>query len=97
MKTPILALALVATLGLAACERTVVTPVPVSVPGPAGRCVILTWRCKSGIRRFAALDTGTNSNTSNAMTYVFLANLAQMARTLPMAERPEQPTKEPNQ
>ena len=39
MKNPILMLALLSTLGLAACDRspTVVTvPTPVAVPGPAG-------------------------------------------------------------
>ncbi len=38
MKYSILLAALVATLGLTACERTVVTPTPavVTVPGPAG-------------------------------------------------------------
>jgi hypothetical protein len=39
MKHPFLVLALLSTLGLAACDRspTVVTvPTPVAVPGPAG-------------------------------------------------------------
>jgi hypothetical protein len=49
MKTLTLTAALLATLGLSACQREVVVPVPVAVPGPAG----------------ATGATGSTGNTGN--------------------------------
>jgi len=68
MKKTTLLLALLATLGLAACDReTVVVPTPVAVPGPAGA---------TG----ATGDTGATGKTGSGDTTVIVMPPASAAQ-----------------